>query len=696
MTQSQGTGEKELKSDIGLLAAMSIVVGVVLGAGAFMKPPAVLAAAGDSTWALAAWLLGGLFSMAGGLTLCELGVMFPRTGGVYVYLEEIFGDKVAFLYGWMIVFLYGPATIGALGGYFSSVCCLLLDIPSQYAGVVAATALAFVTFVNSVSVKAAGRVQLIATGCKLLPIALLIFFGLWKGNGQVLYMHSTPEGVTASFSVAVLATLFAYDGWAQVASVGGEIKNPSKILPTAIIGGLSFLLVVYMLINVALLKVIPAAQLVALGHDASTIAAQKLFGITGGNIIAVGIMIAILGGLNGYVMTLSRVLYSMGMRGHMPGSIMWRKIDEDSNTPVNAIIFLVFISFIYNVMFDADKLSNISSFSNWIFYMLTFIAVIIARKTHAHVPRAYKVPLYPLVPLFAICGALYVFYGMLTTEPMYGLFSIGLTLTGLPVYYYRSSQGKGATSFPKIKTKFIVGLASIMILTLLTLSVRVFDTRPEIRVGTESGLPPFTFEEKGNLTGFDIALMNAAADHAGYRVSYRPISMEHLLDAVNQGYVDVAISAISITPERQQKVIFTQPYISSGNVLLVHQDSSIQNVEELRGKKIGVHIGSTGQALAAKLTGITLETFQSDYDMIRSFNQGLLDGIIYDQSVLEYLLSQNNIEKGKIIVSLTKEEYGIAFSPTNKVLADKFNKALDEMKKKGELEALEKQWFGSN
>jgi len=284
MSMPQETTEKTgLKSELGIVSAISIVVGVVLGAGAFMKPPAVLGAAGDSSTALLAWILGGLFSAAGGLTLCELGAMFPRTGGVYVYLEEVFGERIAFLYGWMIVFLFGPATVGALTGYFSSVFCLIFEIPSPYTPVVGAGVLAFVAVVNSISVKAAGKVQLVATACKLAPIALLTFFGLWKGNGQVLSASSGVSAATTSFSVAVLATLFAYDGWAQVASLGGEIKNPAKILPRFIIGGISALVIVYVSINIALLKVIPADQMVALGHDASAIAAQKLFVLMGGN-----------------------------------------------------------------------------------------------------------------------------------------------------------------------------------------------------------------------------------------------------------------------------------------------------------------------------------------------------------------------------------------------------------------------------
>ena len=338
----------ELRKDLGLVAALSLVVGMVLGAGAFMKPPAVLSAAGDSSSALLAWAIGGVLSMAGGLTLCELGVLFPRTGGVYVYLEELYGEKTAFLYGWVIMTVFGPATIGALCGYFSSVFCLLFDLPARFAPVVAAGVLAFVLIVNSINVRAAGKLQTAATFCKLIPIALLAGFGLWQGNGQVMGVTAGVK-TAAPFSVAVLATLFAYDGWSQVASVAGEMKNPGQILPRAIIGGVFFLCLVYAMINVAFLKVLPADQIAALGHDASAIIAQQLFGLSGGNLIAVGIMISILGGLNGYIMTLSRTIFVLAERKQIPGYSLWQTIDADSQSPLNAMFLLVPVLFLLSV-----------------------------------------------------------------------------------------------------------------------------------------------------------------------------------------------------------------------------------------------------------------------------------------------------------------------------------------------------------
>lgn len=464
--------ESKLRKDLGLVSALSLVVGMVLGAGAFMKPPAVLEVAGNYSYALLAWIIGGVFSICGGLTLCELGVMFPRTGGLLVYLEKVYGEKVAHLYGWMITVLFAPSLVGALVGYFSSVFCLLFTIPDEYRMVVCAGVLGFIAFINSIGVKEAGYLQTIATVCKLIPILLLAVFGLLKGNGQVALFSSNGQGIESSepFAIAILATLFAYDGWAQVASVAGEINKPAKVLPRAIICGIVFLVIVYACINIALFKILPVQEMVDLGHDASAIASQRMFGHLGGNLVAIGIMVSILGGINGYIMTLSRTIFSMAERGNIIGAKYLSTIDDDSRSPVNAIVVLSILAFLYSMLLDADRLSEISMFSIWVFYLLTFVAVIIARKKYPTVPRPYKVIGYPIVPIVAIAGAAYVIYGMLVSQTLNGIISIVLTLSGLPLYYYYDNKHQhqklslGEVKKYKIKTKYSIAVATILIL----------------------------------------------------------------------------------------------------------------------------------------------------------------------------------------------------------------------------------------
>lgn len=469
--------ENNLRKDLGLVSALSLVVGMVLGAGAFMKPPAVLEIAGDYNYALLAWIIGGVFSICGGLTLCELGVMFPRTGGMLVYLEKIYGSKVSHLYGWMITVLFAPSLVGALVGYFSSVFCLLFGIDDAFKMAVSAGVLGFIAVINAIGVKQAGYLQTIATVCKLIPILLLAVFGLWKGNGQVALFSTSGQSIEtyAPFAVAILATLFAYDGWSQVASVAGEIHNPAKVLPKAIILGIIFLVVVYACINIALFKIFPVQAMVSLGHDASAVASQRMFGHLGGNFVAVGIMVSILGGINGYIMTLSRTIFSMAERGTIICARYLSTIDDDSRSPVNTISVLVIFSFLYSILLDADRLSEISMFSIWVFYLLTFIGVMIARKKYANIPRPYKVIGYPIIPIIAMLGAVYVIYGMLVYQTVNGIASIILTLIGLPLYYYYHKKNKnrelslGEMKKYKVKMQYTIAVCTMIIVALFVI-----------------------------------------------------------------------------------------------------------------------------------------------------------------------------------------------------------------------------------
>lgn len=695
MASTEKNLNENLRKDIGLISALSIVVGMVLGAGAFVKPPIVLAAAGDSNMAFLAWIVGGIFAMAGGLTMCELGVLFPRTGGVYVYLEEVYGEKTAYLFGWMLTFIFGPGTIGALTGYFSTVFCAMFHINDVYTPIVGASILAFVTIINSMGVKEASYLQTVATACKLVPLLLIIVFGLLWGNEQVLDVVAINSSSTAApFSVAVLATLFAYDGWAQVASMSGEMSNPGKILPQAIVGGLIFLVVVYLCINVAFLKIISAEKLVVLGHNAASIAAQQLFGVLGGKLIAIGIMVSILGGINGYVMTLSRVILTMGERNQIIGASILKVINKDSLTPVNASVLLTTFAFLYYRLLDADKLADTSVFAIWIFYLLSFIGVIIARKKFADMPRSYKVPLYPLTPLIAIGGAIYVIYGMISNQLVYAAISISLTLAGLPVYYYLRADSSSIGLFRNIKTKYIILVGSLIFIFLMGVSIKVFDIRPTIYVAITPDIPPYTYEHNGNLSGYDIELMDAIATQIGYKVSYQAVSFKHLLDFVEKDEVDVAISNITITKERAQQVQFTNPYgINRGLAILSKSSKKFNELQDLAHKKVGVHSSTTADLLVSSDNQIQTIRFNSDADMFTAFRLGAIDAIIYDWTILQYYANNGIIESFNISKPITEEMFGIAVGRDNHALSEKLNAAIKVLDENGTLDKLHQKWF---
>ena len=681
-----------LKKDLGLVSALSLVVGMVLGAGAFMKPSSVLAVTGDTNTALWAWVVGGILSMAGGLTLCELGVLFPQTGGIFVYLEKVYNKKVSFLYGWVLTFIYGPATIGALVGYFSSVFCLLFNIPDAYTPLVGAGVLAFVVFVNAISVKRAGNLQTIATFCKLIPLILIVVFGMLWGNGKVFSQSTGALSMVGPFSAAILATLFAYDGWAQVASVAGEIKNPAKILPRAIIGGLCFLIVVYLGINIAMFKVLSASQIVAMGHDAAAVVSQKLFGLAGGNLVAVGIMVSILGGINGYIMTLSRVVLSMGERGQLPFSKVFGKLDCDSLTPVNGAALLAVFAFVYSRIFDADKLSDIAVFAIWIFYMLTFIAVIIARKKFASMVRTYKVPFYPVVPVIAIVGALYCLVGMIQASLMNAILAIVLTLVGLPVYAYLTRDGE-KKFVPSMKTRTVVGILALVILGGIYVSTAVTDNRPVLRVAVAPTVNPYIYENKdGTKTGFEIELLNRIAAESGVKLQISGYEFATLFGVMDAKQADIAMGMMSVTKEREQRVKFSDSYYSGRIVLIAPASSPIHDLNGLTGQKVGVIDGTTGNNYVAKIPGVKLWTYSNSQDMLEAYIGGNLDAMVWDEPMFKGMQQANPQFKGEVKYTFDSEKYAIAVQKDDSRTLQRINTTLQAMEKSGELQKLREKW----
>ncbi|WP_425057785.1 Serine/threonine exchanger SteT [Sporomusa carbonis] len=425
--------QSALKKDLNLLAATALVVGMVIGSGIFMKPGKVIAAAGDSTLALAAWVLGGIITIAAGLTVAELGAQIPKTGGLYTYLDEVYGKMWGYLFGWVQTLIYGPATTGALGLYFASLLLPFFNLPETWKLPVAIVTVAFLGGVSALGTKYGGFIQSLTTAAKLVPIVLIAVFGLWQGNGRILNM---ANGMTeaAGMGAAILATLWAYDGWINVSFMAGEMKNPAKELPRSIIVGLLIVIIAYLAVNMALLHVLPAAEIAALGQHAAGTVAGLLFGEMGGRLISVGILVSIFGALNGYVLTGARVPWAMAQNGLLPGSKILGQIHPQSGAPVNSLILGVILSVALMTLGDPDRLTDVAMFIIWIFYILAFVAVFVLRKRYPDAKRPYKVPGYPVVPAIAIAGSVYIAFSMLINSPADALYALGITFAGIPVY----------------------------------------------------------------------------------------------------------------------------------------------------------------------------------------------------------------------------------------------------------------------
>ena len=435
----------ELKKTLGLGTALSTVIGLVIGSGVFFKPQAIYATTnGAPGLGIIAWILGGFITIMAGLTAAEVSAAIPRTGGMMIYIEEIYGKKLGFLTGWMQTVLFFPGTSAALAVIFAQQCAELLGYSATNMSIVLPIALGLIILLavlNNIGSSFGGAIQNIATIGKLLPLILIIIFGFIKGrSGGSPFTPIVGQGVSASTALGhvLIATLFAYDGWINVGAIAGEMKNPGKDLPTAIVGGLSAVMAVYIIINLAYLRVASASEL-ALVTSPATLVATRLFGDIGGKVITIGILISVFGTLNGYLLTGPRIPYTLAKQKIIPGSEALSKVNA-GGSPTNATWLVAILACVYALSGQFNLLTDLTVFMVWVFYILTFIGVVKLRKDRPNLDRPYKVPLYPVIPLIAIIGGLFVIVNQLLTATLIALGGIIITLIGLPVYNYMSKK----------------------------------------------------------------------------------------------------------------------------------------------------------------------------------------------------------------------------------------------------------------
>ncbi|WP_206853354.1 APC family permease [Candidatus Enterococcus mangumiae] len=435
----------KLKREINLFGALSTVMGTVIGAGVFFKTAAVVASTQSTSLTLLAWLLGGFLTICAGLTVAELATAIPETGGAVKYIEAAYGKLPSFLLGWAQSLIYFPANIAALSIIFATQLINLLQLPANYLLVIAIITALSITGLNLLGTKVGAYVQSVTLVIKLIPIAVIVIWGLLTpGQGTVqLFPVEAGQGVSwaEGLSGALLATLFAYDGWLGVGAMAGEMKRPEKDLPKAIILGLSFVTFVYLLINFVFLKTLPIDQ-IAGNLNASSDSSAVIFGELGGKIVTIGILISVYGALNGYTLTGIRVPYAMALENELPFSKQLSKLSKNFTVPYVPALFQLAIACIMMSLGSFDFLTDMLIFVMWLFSLLIFIGVFILRKKAPEMPRPYKVPFYPVIPIIAILGAIFILGMTLITQTNLAMIGILVTLLGVPVFYYKKRQSE--------------------------------------------------------------------------------------------------------------------------------------------------------------------------------------------------------------------------------------------------------------
>jgi basic amino acid/polyamine antiporter, APA family len=433
-----------MKRQLNFFAALATVMGTMIGGGAFFKIANISTLTHNAWLSIIVWPLAGFITLMAGLSIAELAAIYPEDGGPVKYLEEIYGAKIGFLFGWSLIIIYYPANIGALSIVFAT---QLKEFPSfknfPITGI-ALIVMLIVLLINRLGSKLSGQVQKIALVIKLIPIVAIIVLAIFNSQNQ-LALASSPRisssGSATAFGQALLAVLFAYDGWLSIGNLASEIKDPAKTLAKAIIWGLFGVTVIYTLLNWSFIKIVPWQQIV--GNQATALlTSQKLFGNFGSIIISAGILVSIFGAINGHLLLGSRLPYVLGKEGKLPNSKFFAQLNKYTSVPTNSMLFECVIATIMIFSGTFDLLTNMLVYVSWIFSILLFIGVLLLRRRQPDLKRPYKTPWYPLPPILAICGALFIVISTTLTQPILALIGILLTLSGLPVYLYVQHQKK--------------------------------------------------------------------------------------------------------------------------------------------------------------------------------------------------------------------------------------------------------------
>jgi len=438
---------RELVRGLDLSAATSLVVGTIIGTGVFLKTARMAQAVGTPELVLLAWAAAGLLSLAGALSYAELGAMLPDAGGEYVYLRAAYGDLTAFLFGWMRLVIGSAGSIASFGAAFATFLSVVAPMNSAWMKAVGAAVILLFSAINCLRVTIGGRVQAILTLAKVLAIGTIaggVFFFARSASWEHL---RAPAGVAAwcgfpAFGAAMLAALWAFDGWNNMPMAAGEIREPGRNIPRALILGMAIVLLVYGLVNLAYCYALPIGEIAdssSTFHDTAlpvaSKAAQSFMPRFGAQWVAIAALLSTVGALNGSILTGARIPFAMARDGLFFAS--FARLGERSAVPVAAILLQGIWAAVLVISATFDQLTDCVIFAGMIFYAITTAAVFVLRRKMPGAPRPYKTLGYPVVPMLFVAVAFWLLINTLRTSPKESAAGLGLIGLGLPVYYWR-------------------------------------------------------------------------------------------------------------------------------------------------------------------------------------------------------------------------------------------------------------------
>lgn len=440
------TEKTEFKREIGVFGGVSIIGGIMIGSGIFYLGSYVLQRTGmNSGLALICWIIAGVISLFGGLCYAELGTAMPKAGGRLVYLNEAFHPVVGFMAGFTDWLIGGPGSIAAVSIALMAVFQPFFGLSDFGVKAAAIVLIVAATLYNLVGVKIASIVQSLSMVAKLVPVAIILFAAIFVGRvSPDLSLGSASEYAAANdtnmfgmIAIAVVAALWAYEGWTNLNTVAEEIKNPKKNLPLALIVGIGGVTIIYTLFNFAIMKVLPHEEIVTMINNEDiylgTAVAEKVLGSAGAFVVSAGMVLAMFGSMNGMILAQPRMYYAMAEEGHF--FKCFAKLHPKYKVPYAPIIVQCVLSIVLVLVRNLEQLTNMVVVTGMVFNVLVVLAVPILRKKYPKIERPYKVWLYPVS---VIITAL-IFVGLLINsaieDPVTGAIGFCVPAAGAVVYY---------------------------------------------------------------------------------------------------------------------------------------------------------------------------------------------------------------------------------------------------------------------
>jgi APA family basic amino acid/polyamine antiporter len=443
----------QLARDLNVRHAAALVVGIIIGSGIFLVPTEMMQAVGSAKVVFLVWIVGGVLSFFGAVTYAELGAMKPGAGGEYIYVRDAFGPLLGFLYAWTWMTIGKPASIATvaiglvrvLGNFewlhFLRAEILGFAIASEHISItlghlLAVTVIALFTVLNYIGVKRAGDFQVVFTLLKVLMILSIAVVCFGSGSGDFGNFTSDFEGArggVTGFMIALIAALWAYDGWNNLVMVAGEIRRPETDIPKALIFGVAAVAFLYMLTNAAVQYMMPAADVAAVQRPASD-AMRLAAGSIGAGIVSAGMALSMLVTINGQILTGARINYAVARDGYFFSSLA--TVHPRYHTPsVSLIVSSVLTSILILVGGNFQQLFSLAIFAAWLFYMIAASSIFVFRRREPATPRPYKALGYPVVPALFVAASAVLLYYSFATNLRNSLWGSLVILAGVPVYY---------------------------------------------------------------------------------------------------------------------------------------------------------------------------------------------------------------------------------------------------------------------